>query len=142
VTVEIRTVEPSKTAVVRGPHDLSKFMSCFDTVYAWSRGGQTEVKQIGQNVALYLYGREMEVGIEVDRAFEAVGDVVASELPGGRVACMVHTTGYGDLHRTYSAIDEFCRANGHEMTGISWEIYGDPDEHDHVDVEIRYLLKE
>lgn len=140
--VRVITVEPSKTAVVAGPLDRSQIMPSYDAVYAWSRGGQTEVRQTGQNIALYKHGKEMEVGIEVDRAFEPVGSVVSSELPGGRVAAAVHTTGYGDLHRTYTAIEEHLAANGLHGAGLCWEIYGDPDEHDHVDVEIRLLLRE
>jgi hypothetical protein len=29
---------------------------------------------------------------------------------------------------------------GHRRAGVQWEIYGDPDEHDHVDVEVCFLL--
>jgi effector-binding domain-containing protein len=140
VDVRVLTVEPSTTAVVAGPFDLSKIMASYDAVYAWSRGGQTDVRQVGQNIALYKHGREMEVGIEVDRPFAPVGDVIASELPGGRVAAAVHRTGYGDLRRTYAAIEAYLAANGLRGTGLCWEIYGDPDEHDHVDVEICFLL--
>lgn len=134
----MRTVEPSRTAVVAGPMDLSRFMACYDTVYGWLRN-QSDLRQTGQNIALYGPGT-MEVGVEVDRSFEPVGDVMASELPGGRVASMVHTTVYGDLHRTYDAIREWCIANGEAMAGVQWEIYGDPDEAGHVDVEVVYLL--
>ena len=136
------TVEPSKTAVVAGPLDLTRIMPSYDAVYAWCRGGETDVQQIGQNIALYKHGAEMEVGIEVDRPFAPVGDVIASELPGGRVAAAVHTTGYGDLRRTYAAIEAYLAANGLRGTGLCWEIYGDPDEHGHVDVEIRFLLED
>ena len=51
-----------------------------------------------------------------------------------------HTSGYGDLGRTYDAIEAWCAEQGHSTAGVQWEIYGDPDEHDHVDVEIVYLL--
>jgi effector-binding domain-containing protein len=136
--VVVRTVEPSKTAVVAGPMDLSRFMDRLNAVYAWLRA-QSEVRQTGHNIALYGPGW-MQIGIEVDRQFEPVGDVISSELPGGRVACALHTTGYGDLHRTYDAIQAFCDAKGHATAGVQWEIYGDPDEHDHVDVEICSLL--
>jgi effector-binding domain-containing protein len=139
MAVEIHTVGASKTAVVARPFDLSELLPSFDAVYAWLRG-QAEVRQTGQNIALYRHGRQMEVGVEVDRWFEPAGEVVASELPAGRVAAATHTTGYADMKRTYDAIEAFCRKHGHETTGIAWEIYGDPDEHGHVDVEIRFLL--
>ncbi|NYJ07675.1 GyrI-like domain-containing protein [Petropleomorpha daqingensis] len=138
--VVVREVPPSRTAVVRGLLDLSRIMSCFDAVYAYLRGGSTDVRQTGQNVALYRSDATMEIGVEVDRGFEQVGDVQSSSLPGGRVASAVHTTGYGDLHVTYDAIRDFCAARGLATTGDTWEIYGDPDENDHVDVEIVALL--
>jgi effector-binding domain-containing protein len=139
--VRVDAVEASLTAVVVvEPMDLSRFMGCYDSVYAFLRGG-TDVVQAGQNVALYDNGRRMEVGVEVDRAFAADGLVVSSRLPAGRVARATHTTGYGDLGRTYDSIRTWCEANGHERTGIEWEIYGDPDERDHVDVEICHLLR-
>ena len=136
--ITVRTVGSSATAVVAGPMDLSRFMSCFDTVYSWLRG-QSAVKQVGQNIALYSDGC-MEVGVEVDRSFEPAGEVVPSGLPAGRVASAIHTTGYGDMHVTYDAIRGWCEEHGLTTTGVQWEIYGDPDEHDHVDVEICYLL--
>jgi effector-binding domain-containing protein len=82
----------------------------------------------------------MEVGVEVDRTFPPAGVVVSSQLPGGRIAHATHTTGYGDFHKTYDAIRQWSNENGHGTTGIQWEIYSDPDEDDHVDVEICYLL--
>lgn len=138
--VRIDTVEPSLTAVVAGPMDLSQLMPSFDAVYAFLRGGTTDVVQTGQNIALYDRGQRMEIGVEVDRAFEPAGPVSSSWLPGGRVAHATHTTGYGDLHRTYEAIDAWCRQHDERPTGVQWEIYGDPDEHGHVDVEICSLL--
>ncbi|HEX2381159.1 MAG TPA: GyrI-like domain-containing protein [Acidimicrobiales bacterium] len=138
--IRVDVVEPSLTAVVAvEPMDLSRFMACYDTVYAFLRG-DTDVKQTGQNVALYEHGQRMEVGVEVDRTFSPSGQVVSSQLPGGRIAHATHTTGYGDLGRTYDAVSQWCDEHGHDTTGVQWEIYSDPDEHDHVDVEICYLL--
>jgi effector-binding domain-containing protein len=142
VDVVVRAVSPSRTAVVRAPLDVGRILSLFDAVYAFLRGGPSDVRQTGHNIALYRRDGTMEIGVEVDRAFDRVGDVQASALPGGRVASAVHTTGYGDLHVTYDAIRDFCAANGHTPTGDTWEIYGDPDENDHVDVEIVHLLAE
>ena len=138
--VVVREVSPSRTAVVRAPLDVGRILPLFDAVYAYLRGGATDVRQTGQNVALYLRDGTMEIGVEVDRVFDPVGEVQSSALPGGRVAAAVHTTGYGDLHITYDAIGDFCAANGLATSGDTWEIYGDPDENDHVDVEIVVLL--
>ena len=119
--------------------DLSRFMACYDSVYAFLRGG-TRVTQTGQNIALYEQDQRMEIGVEVDRIFDPVGPVVSSRLPGGRIAHEIHTTGYGDLSRTYDAIREWCEASVQHTTGIQWEVYSDPDGSGHVNVEICYLL--
>jgi effector-binding domain-containing protein len=138
--VQVDAVEPSLTAVVVvEPMDLSRFMACYDAVYGFLRGG-TDVKQTGHNIALYDQGQRMEVGVEVDRTFAPVGLVVSSSLPGGRIAHATHTTGYPDLGTTYDRIRQWCDANGQKTAGVHWEIYSDPDERDHVDVEICYLL--
>ena len=139
VVIRLSLVEPSPTAVVAGQMDLSRFMSCFDTVYEFLHS-DTHVKQVGHNIALYDSGARLEVGVEVDVAFDSEGPVVSSRLPGGRVAHATHTTGYADLAETYTAIKRWCDHHGHATTGIQWEIYGDPDERDHVDVEVCYLL--
>lgn len=138
--VRVDTIEPSLTAVVAGPFDLSRLMPSWDAVYGFLRGTDTDVRQTGQNVALYHRGERMEIGVEVDRAFEPYGEVTSSSLPSGRVAHATHTTGYGDLHRTYSAIESYCAEHDLAATGTSWEVYGDPDADDHVDVEIYFLL--
>lgn len=138
--VAMRTVEPSRTAVVRAPFDPTRIAALWGPVYAYIRGDGSDVRQTGHNVALYRRDGTMEVGVEVDSVFDRAGDVVASSLPGGRVAAAVHTTGYGDLHVTYDAVRAWCEANGHAITGDTWEIYGDPDTDDHVDVEVVYLL--
>ena len=39
-----------------------------------------------------------------------------------------------------SAVRASSLARMSEIAGPRWEIYGDPDKHDHVDVEICYLL--
>jgi effector-binding domain-containing protein len=138
--VHVDTVEPSLTAVVAGPFDLSRLMPSWNAVYAFLRGTGTDVRQNGQNVAVYHRGERMEIGVEVDRRFEPHGEVTSSSLPAGRVAHATHTTGYGDMRRTYSAIEQHCSANGLTTTGTTWEVYGDPDADDHVDVEIYFLL--
>jgi effector-binding domain-containing protein len=140
VDIQVDVVGPSLTAVVVvEPMDLSRFMACYDAVYAFLRS-DTDVQQTGQNVALYEHGQRMKVGVEVDRTFPPAGVVVSSQLPGGRIAHATHRTGYGDLHKTYDAVHQWCNEHGHDTAGIQWEIYSDPDEHDHVDVEICYLL--
>lgn len=82
----------------------------------------------------------MEVGVEVDIAFDSDGPVISSRLPGGRIAHATHTTGYANLGQTYAEIKKWCDSNGHRTAGVQWEIYGDPDEDGQVEVEVCFLL--
>jgi effector-binding domain-containing protein len=130
--IEERAAVP--TAVWRGALDLPRFIDRLQEVYA-ALGG----RKGGQNIARYDGDGTMEVGVEIE-GFDAVGDIVPSTLPGGRVAVAVHTTGYATIHVTGDAIRAWCAAHDETLAGPSWEIYGDPDERDHVDVEVCYLL--
>ncbi len=125
--------------VVVEPIDLSRIIECYDAVYAFLRGG-TDVMQAGHNIALYTNGR-MEIGVEVDRTFVSAGTVVSSSLPGGRIAHATHTTGFGDLSRTYDAVRTWCDAAGERAAGTQWEVYADPSSSGHVDVEVCFLLR-
>jgi effector-binding domain-containing protein len=96
---------------------------------------------MGHNIARYDHGDRMEVGAEVDRVFDPAGEVVSSSLPAGRIAHATHAAGYASLRETYRAVSDWCDANGYEQAGIQWEVYSDPDENDHVDVEVCFLLR-
>ena len=69
-----------------------------------------------------------------------VVDVAIDGADGRRAAHATHTTGYGDLHRTYHEVERWCAENGESPVGVQWEVYADPDADDHVDVEIYFLL--
>ena len=74
----------------------------------------------------------MEVGVLVTAAFEPEGRVIASELPGGEVAMATHQGDYARLGATHDAVREQVAAQGRELAGPCWEIYGhgraDPSE--------------
>jgi effector-binding domain-containing protein len=136
--IRVDEVEASATASVLGPKDLARIIERFDTVYAFLRS-RPDIRQIGQNVILYDRDR-MDVGVEVDRTFESDGLVTPSSLPAGRIAHATHTGGFGTVGETYDAVRAWCDDNGHRRSGIEWEVYGDPDDDGHVDVEICCLL--
>jgi hypothetical protein len=86
----------------------------------------------GHNVFLYHHSKERDApvlcdfGVEVTRAFEPVGDVYATETPGGEAAVAIYRGPYNGLHKAYDAIDRWMQTNRKESAGRSWEIYGDP----------------
>jgi effector-binding domain-containing protein len=61
----------------------------------------------------------------VNTSFIASGRVVSSSLPAGRAAVAVargEPTAVG-LASVHTAVRDWCAANGHELTGVRWEIY-------------------
>jgi effector-binding domain-containing protein len=84
---------------------------------------------------------QVEVGVQVIRAFESSGAVVASTLPGGRVAMTTHHGPYDGLNLAYRALLDWCAAEGLQLTGTRWEIYGDWQENpSQLETEIYWLL--
>jgi effector-binding domain-containing protein len=86
----------------------------------------------GHNIFVYHEAKHpggpllCDFGVEVTRTFEAVGEVHATETPGGQAAVAVHRGAYDRLYEAYDAIGEWMAANGRESAGDTWEIYGDP----------------
>ena len=95
-----------------------------------------------RNVMLYLDGvPHVEVGVELDRPGPLPGRIVASSLPGGRVAMTTHHGTYADLGSAHQAVIDWCADHGHRRAGPRWEVYG-PHDADPAKVwtEIYWLL--
>ena len=113
-----------------------------DEVWAFIRAGGAA--KYGHNVMLYLDDApSVEVGVQVAAPFESNGRVVQSILPAGTVATAINRGPYEGLEQTHRAIHEWCATEGHRLTGVRWEIYGDPSTDTgevEVEVEVNYLL--
>jgi effector-binding domain-containing protein len=68
----------------------------------------------------------VEVGAEVGGSFAASGRVVPSRLPAGLAATTVARGAPSPegLARAHTTVLDWCAANGHQPTGVRWEIYG------------------
>ena len=81
----------------------------------------------GRNVMLYRDDvPNVEVGAEVNAAFESAGRVVSSSLPAGRAAVAIARgqPSAASLAMTHAAVRDWCAAGGHALSGVRWEIYG------------------
>ena len=132
VTVE-RTAE-CPTAVVKATTTWSEFPALWprllDEVWAFLRP-RPRLRAEGHNIMLYRHGLteaavEVEVGVQVTRPFEPVGGVVPSQLPAAEAATARAATS-SEIGAAHAAVRAWCSAQGRELTGVSWEIYGDPD---------------
>jgi effector-binding domain-containing protein len=147
VDVTVRTVEPTPTAVVAVETTWAEFPKIWgpmlDKVWGFLRGDAPEgLYKHGHNVMLYKDDvPSVEVGVQVSGAFDPVGDVVASALPGGLVATATHAGPIAEIGDTHQAVCEWSNANGYRLTGPRWEVYGDPDPSTgHFDVDVFWSL--
>lgn len=132
------------TAVVAEETTWAEFPTVWgkllDEVWAVIRaGGATKD---GHNVMLYLDDQpRVEVGVQVDGPFPSSGRVVPSVLPAGRVATTVHRGPYDRLGEAHDAVHRWATANGHRLSRVRWEVYGDwTDDPDALETEVTWLL--
>jgi len=125
-TVHLTNAEPIPTAVVRRRARRSELSTVVPQGcgLVWNFARAHGLKA-GRHVALYLNGNiDIEVGVEVSGPFEEEGEVVRSNTPTGAVVTAVHFGPYQHLGEAHEAIRQWCAANGHQLTGLNWEIYG------------------
>jgi effector-binding domain-containing protein len=66
---------------------------------------------------------DLEAGIPLKQAIEPSGRILASSLPGGRVASTWHVGSYHELPRTYARLEAWIDEQGYTRRGAAWEIY-------------------
>ena len=137
-----RTLE-CPTAVVKADTTRRDFATLWGPLLdeVWAFLAETPgLRTDGHNVMVYrntVPGVEIavEVGVQVTRTFTPTGRVVPSALPATEVAATIHSGPVAEIGGAYEAIGDFCRAEHRRMTGLWWEVYGDPHP-DHFDIAI------
>ena len=140
------TVSEQPTAVVVAATTWDAYPSLWpqllDAVWALARASDALVPN--RNVMLYKDDvPNVEVGVEVSEPFAAVGRVVSSTLPAGRVATTLHRGSYHEIGSAHEAVIVWCNEHGLRRTGVRWEIYGHAVENEaDQEVEVYYLLRD
>ncbi len=144
VTIVIAPATP--TAVIAQATTWEEFPDLWGKlvgeVWGFVRGSELAP---GRNIMVYKDDvPNVEVGVEVARTFAPHGRVVASTLPAGPAARAVSRgapsrEGIGAAHE---AVIDWCDANGHERSGIRWEVYDHwrDDDPDGFETEVYWLL--
>ena len=124
--VQVTHVSSIPLAVVRRQARASELAAAVPAgcgvVWSFVRAHQLSA---GRNVAVYWDGTiRLEVGVELNGSLPDGGDIVPSATPAGLAASVVHLGPYDQLGTAHQAIRDWCSAQGHQLTGPNWEIYG------------------
>ena len=139
---EVVSLEPTAVAVVRETVPMNELTSFFDRAFhavAEAVGAQG-VALAGPPFGAY-YGMptdtvDLAAGFPVQREVVATGDVVASTLPGGRAAQVMHVGSYDSLGQTYDRLFGWMRQQGLTPDSMMWESYLTEPDADNPDATL------
>jgi len=126
---ELVDAEPVTTAVVRAVVPAAGLTGFFDSSFRELVATTTEqgVTLLGPAFALYrgpfAETVDLEVGFPVDRVVRAQGNVLASELPGGRLARTTHAGAFDGLGEAWARLAAWLGERGHSPATERWESY-------------------
>jgi effector-binding domain-containing protein len=113
----------------------------------WTFLRERYVLSTGHNVVLYLLDAgdgafDAWFGVEVHEAIPPSGRVVGISTPSGPAATTVHWGPYADLPGVHAGVRHWCAAEGYELAGPNWEVYGDwSDDPTKLRTDVFYQLK-
>lgn len=125
-TVRLQQLDSIPVAVVRRHAQASELPRLVPELcgIVWNAVRAQQAKG-GRHVAIFWDASiRLEVGVELEGPFVEQGEVVCSATPSGPVVTTTHLGPYRGLRAAHAAIREWCQANGHQLAGPSWEIYG------------------
>lgn len=136
----LRDAQPLILAAIRTTIAIEEITALFDRAFhtVMTAIQHQGVHPVGPPVGVY-YGMPSETvdlaaGFPVSAAILPDGDVRPVELPGGRVAEMLHRGTYDSMAASYQRLEDWMRAEGLTAAPMVWETYltepspgGDPD---------------
>ena len=124
------TVDPATTAVVRGTVSTDELRDFFDQSFQVLGVALTNQQVSATGAAFSRYQGEydeepidLEVGFPTDRPIDDDGSAEAGELPGGRVARLVHSGSFDGLSDAWQRLGEWIGATGQAPSNDRWEVY-------------------
>jgi hypothetical protein len=135
-------VEPQHTAAV-------KFAVAFADLPNAERSARAKIAEALPRIGAEPVGRSFtlcrrlpdgkmhyEPGVIVSHSFTPSGDVVCSQLPGGRAVKSVLIGPFDQLPRAWPALFAWCNSQGLQLEGAFWQVYGpttaDPAEQETI----------
>ena len=132
---EVKEVAPQPTLGIRRTISIENISTMLGEAYGAVAQylGELGEYPAGPPFAAYynddMENLDIEAGFPVARELEGRGEIEAGEMPGGKAATCMHIGPYDEIEAAYNALTEWIEDQGHEPTGISYEMYlNDPDE--------------
>lgn len=145
--VTVVDTEACPTAVARadpaGGAAGSQWRPLLDAVWSFLRA-RPELWSGGHNVMVYASRPSggavlVEAGVQVTGSFAPGGNVEPSALPATTTATTMGPL--SDIGAVHDAVRTWCTRNERPVTGVFWEVYGDPDPSTGlVDVTVHWEL--
>lgn len=72
---------------------------------------------------------DVEMGFPVAKSLPGKGEILAGEIPGGKVVSSMHKGPYKEMEQPYTEMAKWISDNGYEPTGVAYEYYyNNPDD--------------
>jgi effector-binding domain-containing protein len=138
--VRLSVALPRPLAAVRRTVQRSAIPSLIQGILGevWQFLRDNQISSFGHNVAIYARASDVSAvsdggditldawfGVEVHETIPVSESVLAVSTPDGPVASTIHWGQYSGLGAAHTAVQDWCAANGHRLTGRCWEVYGD-----------------
>ena len=126
---ELVTVEPRTTAVVRGTITAEEVTDFFDRSFSVlgeaiaAQGVAPTGPAFGRYRGIPDETMDLEVGFPTERAIEPDGAAEPGELPGGRVARVVHAGSFDGLAGAWQGLGAWIAEQGLTPGETYWEVY-------------------
>ena len=128
VTVTQKQLEPRTALVIRRTTALADIAKTLGEILpaVWAYASKNGIPFAGPPFTRYTaIGRgqvSIEAGLPIAAPASGVGEIVATELPGGTAAVAIHVGPYETLETTHAAIEKYLGDNG-LTAGAPWETY-------------------
>ena len=126
---ELVTTGAVTTAVVRGTVPMSQIRDFFDHSFQEIGGALASQSVTPAGPAFGLFHGppgdtvDLEVGFPTDGPVQATGNVVASSLPAGRIARLVHHGSFEELGSSWERLGSWIAEQGLAPGSVMWEFY-------------------
>jgi len=91
-----------------------------------------------------MQNMDIEIGYPVAQKLPGRDNIQPSEMPGGKAAACLYVGPYDKIPAAYGAIMQWIKDQGHEATGICYEVYlNDPEQTppEALETQIVFLIK-